>query len=74
MYAMLNDVADRLHPGRARELTELRQLVFGIDALREDGDEEPALELGARRLGGRVSLHSADYAPSPRARRCRDAS
>ena len=74
VYAVLDDVADRLDAGSARELAELRELVFGIDALREDGDEEPALELGARRLGGRVSLHFADYAPSPRARRCRDAS
>ena len=49
--------ADRLDAGRARELIELGQLVVGVDALREHGQDEPALGLEARRGIGLTWRH-----------------
>ena len=42
---MLDDVRDRLDAGGARELAQLGELLVGVGALRQDGEEEPALGL-----------------------------
>ena len=55
---MLDESGERAHAGGPRELLELGQLVVGIDALREDGEDEPALGLEARRRIGLSHCHS----------------
>ena len=45
---VLDELADRLDEGGVRELSQLRQLVLGIDTLSQHGDDEPALERGVR--------------------------
>ncbi len=44
--AVLNDLADRRHSGRACQLTQLGELGLPVDALGEDSDHEPALRVG----------------------------
>ena len=46
---VLDEARDGLHTRGARKLFELRELVVGIDTLREHGQDEPALGLEARR-------------------------
>ena len=55
---VLDEAADRAHAGGPRELLELGQLLVGIDSLREDGQDEPALGLEARRRIGLSHCHS----------------
>jgi hypothetical protein len=60
--AVLDELADRLDPGGARELAELGELLPPVDTFREHPDDEPALRL---RPGGRIGLahgHARDYA------------
>ena len=55
---MLDELADRLDEGRAREFSQLGQLQLGIDSLGQHGGDEPALQRGVRLAWD----HTADYA------------
>ena len=44
----LDELGDGLHSRRPRKLLQLCELANGIHALREHGDDEPALGLGTR--------------------------
>jgi len=54
---VLDEARDGLDTCRTRKLFELRELVVGIDALREHGQDEPALGLEARRGIGLTGRH-----------------
>jgi len=54
---VLDEARDGLDTCRTRKLFELRELVVGIDALREHGQDEPALGLEARRGIGLTRRH-----------------
>ena len=49
---VLDDLADRLHAGRPRELLELGELVGSVGAGREHGEDEPTLGLGPGERSG----------------------
>ena len=49
LRAVLDELADGLDARGARELAELAELLLGVDALREHGEQEAPLRLGARR-------------------------
>jgi len=57
LVAVLDETGDRVDARGPRELLELCELVVGIDALREDGDGEPALAREARGLIGLLRRH-----------------
>jgi succinyl-diaminopimelate desuccinylase len=57
MRAMLDEPGHGLNPGGAGQLLELRELAVGIDALREHGQDEPALGLRAQRGVGLSHRH-----------------
>src|SRR3954465_14267830 len=59
---VLRQLADRLDSGRARELTELGEPLLGLDALRQDCENESALRRGAGRRIGLAMGHRPDYA------------
>ncbi|HZT45845.1 MAG TPA: succinyl-diaminopimelate desuccinylase [Gaiellaceae bacterium] len=54
---MLDEPADRLDTGRARELDELGELVVCVHSLPEHGEDEPALGLEARNGVGLSHRH-----------------
>ena len=57
MRRVLDDPRDRLDACGPRELLELRELVVRVDPLRENGEDEPALGLEARRRIGLSDRH-----------------
>ncbi len=61
---VLDDLAHRLHPGRAQELARFRELVAGVGALLQHGDQEPALGLGSWRGIGLSVRHSSRIMPA----------
>ena len=59
---VLRQLADRLDRGRARELAQLGEALFGFDALGQDCEDESTLRRGAGRRIGLAMGHRADYA------------
>ena len=58
----LDQPVDRLDSGSARELAQLRELAFRIDAGSQHGEDESALGFGSRRGIRLAYCHAVDYA------------
>jgi hypothetical protein len=67
--AVLHDLADGRDAGCPRQLPQLRQLVFVVGAVREHGEQQPALGLRLERALGIGHRHGGKYAPPPSAGR-----
>ena len=48
LWSALDELGDGLHTRRPRKLLQLRELATGVHALRQHGDDEPALGIGTR--------------------------
>jgi hypothetical protein len=64
MCAALDDLPDRSHARRARELAELGQLLVGVDTLRQHGEEQSTLGLRTVPELGFAGRHQPKYAPA----------
>ena len=62
---VLHDVGDRRNTRCPRELSELRELVLVVGAVRENGEQQPALGLRLEPALGIGHGHGRKYAPHP---------
>src|SRR5207248_2677768 len=60
--AVLDELRDGLDACGSRQLAQLGELVVRIHALRQHGEDEPALGLAARRRFRLTRCHGPDYA------------